>query len=281
MPPRAPGPITQSPWASMFPADVQPIVSAIVGGAPFARSLTPLPTTRTAVSFPLVNSVDDPAWLPELGTIPVLNVDAAEDVIAVSKLAGSVLISLESINDTDYPVTAQTEQVLQDTFSHKLDADFISGSGVAPVPNGILNVAAQVTGADWLAAANAAKAEIATAGGTANFIALDPATLGAIEDERDTLGHQLYPQAATMFAGLETVVAVSATAPIVYDSARLWMAVNRDFTAEFNQLSDAAWNRYATSLRIVGRFACCAPMPAKSVRKLALGAAQAAGAKAK
>jgi HK97 family phage major capsid protein len=256
----------------MFPAEVQPIVSAIVGGSPFARSLSPLPTSRTAVSFPLVNDVDDPQWLAELGVIPTLNIDAAEDVIAVSKLAGSVLISLESIRDTDYPVTQQTEQVLQDTFSAKLDADFIGGSGVAPIPAGILSVAAEVTGADWLAAAIAAKAQIATAGGTANLIALDPATLGAIEDERDTQGHQLYPDAATMFAGMETITAVSASAPIVYDSSRLWLAINRDFTAEFSDQTDAAWSRYATSLRIVGRFACCAPMPAKSVRKLALTA---------
>src|SRR5215469_7630190 len=106
MPPRTPGPITQAPWLSMFPADVQPIVSAIVGGAPFARSLTPLPTARASVAFPLVNAVDDPQWLAEMGAIPTLNIDAAEDEIAISKLAGSVLISLESIQDTLYPITA-------------------------------------------------------------------------------------------------------------------------------------------------------------------------------
>jgi hypothetical protein len=33
------------------------------------------------------------------------------------------------------------------------------------------------------------------------------------------------------------------------------------------QVSEA-WNRYAQSLRIVGRFALAAPMPVKSVRKL-------------
>jgi hypothetical protein len=57
MPP-ARGPITKAIWPSAFPVDVRPVIAAIVGGAPFARSLAPLPTTRTGVVFPLVNDID-------------------------------------------------------------------------------------------------------------------------------------------------------------------------------------------------------------------------------
>ena len=267
MPPRPPG-ITQPPWSTMFPAHVVAIVSAIVGGSPFARSLTPLPTNRASVSFPQLDP-DDPEWLAELGQIPVLTGDAAEYEVAVSKLAGSILISRESIEDTDFPVTQQTEQVLQDTFSAKLDRDFIGGSGVAPIPQGILGVADEVTGADWLAAAVKAKAEIATAGGTPSHIALSPALIGDLEDTRDEIGHQLYPDASTVFAGLETVSAVAATQPVVYAADRLWLAIRRDFVADFSDQVSEAWNRYATSLRIVGRFALAAPLPGRSVRKLA------------
>jgi hypothetical protein len=262
----------------MFPAQVQPIISAIVGGSPFARSLTPLPTSRASVAWPIAN-FDDPAWVAELGNIPALNMDASEYEVAVSKLAGSVLISQESLDDTDYPVTQQTEQVLQDTFSAKLDRDFISGSGVAPIPRGILSVAAEVTGADWLAAVVKAKAEIGTAGGEATHVALSPAVIGDLEGTRDDIGHQLYPDAATVFGGLETVSAVAATQPLVYDASRLWLAISRDFTADISRETAEAWNRFAISLRIVGRFALCAPLPAKSVRKLALTASTASRAK--
>jgi hypothetical protein len=270
MPPAPPG-ITQPPWSTLFPADVVAVVTVIVGGAPFARSLTPLPTNRTSVSFPRLDP-SDPEWVAEMGEIPLLTPDTDEYEVATSKLAGSVLISRESIDDTDFPVTAQTEQILVDTFSAKLDRDFIGGVGPHPVPTGILAVAAETTGRDWLAAATKAKAEIATAGGTPSHIALNPAVIGELEDARDEVGRQLYPDVSTVFAGLETVSAVAATAPVVYDGSRLWMAIRRDFVLDASNEVSEAWNRYATSLRIVGRFALCAPLPNRSVRKLALTA---------
>ncbi len=266
MPPRPPG-ITQPPWASMFPAQVVAIVSAIVGGAPFARSLTPLPTNRASVSFPQLDP-DDPAWVAELGEIPLLTPDTSEYEVAVSKLAGSILISVESIEDTDFPVTQQTEQILRDTFSAKLDRDFIGGAGPHPTPTGILAVAAEVTGIDWYDAVIKAKAQIATAGGEASHVAFSPAVIGELEATRDDIGHPLFPDAATQFGGLETVSAVSATQPVVYAADRLWMAIRRDFQADFSRETSEAWNRYATSLRIVGRFALAAPLPSRSVRKL-------------
>ena len=55
---------------------------------------------------------------------------------------------------------------------------------------------------------------------------------------------------------------------VVYDARRLWLVINREFTAQMSPYVSEAWNRYAQSLRIVGRFALAAPMPAKSVRKL-------------
>src|SRR5215472_689341 len=159
MPP-APSGITQADWPRAFPAEVAPIVSAIVGGAPFARSLRPLPTGRTAVTFPLVNDVDDPAWGGELSEVPVLDLASGEYNVAISRLSGSILISQESMDDAEWPVTQQTTQVIQDKFSSKLDRDFIGGSGAGSTPNGILNVAAEVEGADLELAAVLAKAQI-------------------------------------------------------------------------------------------------------------------------
>ena len=66
----------------------------------------------------------------------------------------------------------------------------------------------------------------------------------------------------------------------MYDSTRLWIVISRDFSSELSRETSEAWNRFAQSLRIVGRFALAAPMPVKSVRKLVVadpGSAQAAG----
>lgn len=274
MPP-SPG-VTRPPWSTMFPAHVVAVISAIVGGSPFSRSLTPLPTQRASVSFPQLDP-DDPEWVGELGLIPTLNSDQSEHEIAISRLAGTVLVSLESIEDTDFPATQQTEQILRDTFSAKLDRDLIGGSGVAPIPQGILGVADEVTGADWYEAAVKAKAAIATAGGEPSHIALSPSVIGDLENTRDDIGHPLFPDASTMFAGLETISAPAATQPIVYDSSRLWLVIRRDFTVDMSDQVSEAWNRYARSVRVVGRFALAAPLPSRSVRKLAVTAGGARG----
>ena len=191
MPP-SPGPVSRPPWSTMFPAHVVAVISAIVGGSPFADRSLPLPTQPASVSFPQLDP-DDPEWVGELGLIPTLNSDQSEHEIAISRLAGTVLVSLESIEDTDFPATQQTEQILRDTFSAKLDRDLIGGIGVAPIPQGILGVADEVTGADWYEAAVKAKAAIATAGGEPSHIALSPSVIGDRETARDDIGHPLFP----------------------------------------------------------------------------------------
>ena len=282
MPP-ARGPVIQATWPSTFPADVRPIVSAIVGGSPFARSLTPLPTRRTGVVFPLVNDTDEPSWGKELDLVPTLDLEGGEYDIAVSRLSGSILISQESVDDSEWPLTQQVEQVIQDKFSNRLERDFIGGAGPHPTPTGILNVASETVGADLELAAVAAKGEIGTAGGEATSIAMSPTLIAGLESARDEIGRALYPDAGERFAGLFTVRSVAATQAVVYDSTRLWIVINRDFSAQFSRETSEAWNRFAQSLRIVGRFALAAPMPAKSVRKLTVTPAgsQAAGTRGK
>lgn len=138
-------------------------------------------------------------------------------------------------------------------------------------------MAAEVSAADWHLAAVAAKAAMATAEGTASHIAPSPAVLGEIEAARDELGHQLYPDAATSFAGLTNVSAVGASQPVVYDQAMCSLVIRRDFSAEFSRQAASAWDHYAISVRVVGRFAMAVPQPSKAARKLKVGAAQASG----
>ena len=255
-------------WSSVYPSDISARVLAVVaGGAPFAGTCTRLPTNRSKVAFPILDSAD-PAWSAELDVIPDLAPTQSAYEVAVSRLNGSLLISRESIDDTDYPVTQQTEQAITERFSAKLDRDFVAGAGPAPTPTGILSVATASDGTDLLLAAVKGKADIGQAGGTATHIALSPHFVGSLESLKDTTGAQLYPDAATTFAGLATVTTVAATQPFVFDKSRCFLVVSRDFSADVSDQTDAAWSRYALSLRIVGRFALAIPQPLKAARKL-------------
>lgn len=266
----APPGVVQRPWPGAFGSDFQRrLLSLIVEGSPFARSCTPLPTQRSSVAFGVLD-VNDPAWGGELDEVPDLAKDQSTYEVGVSRLSGSILISNESIDDADFPLTTSVGQVIQDTFSNKLDRDLIGAAGPAPVPTGILSVAAEVSAADWLAAAIKAKAEIAGKGGAATNIAIHPDVLGVIEDERDDIGRQLYPDAAERFAGLDVEAAVGASQPVVYDRARCWLVIRRDFQADISREAASAWEHYATSLRMVGRFALAVPQPSKACRKLKL-----------
>ncbi len=260
---------TPSFGGHLVPPDVvQRIISTIVGGSPFAASLTRLPTQRTSVAFPVLTDLDDPSWVAEMGLIPTLGLDSDAYVRAVAKLAGTVLISLEAVDDATFNVTQQTEQILRDTFSAKLDRDLVAGDGQGATPEGVLTAAPEVAGPDLWSAAVEAKGELGTAGGQPSHIALSPALAAAEEGRRDDIGRPLYPDGLTIFAGLTVVRALAATVPLVYDSSRCWLIVRRDFQADVSRDYAPAYERYAMALRLVGRFAAAIPTPVNSIRQL-------------
>ena len=249
------------------PQVIQAVISAIIGGAPFADSLTRQPTSKGKVVWPVVDDVDDPSWVEELGLIPILGIGTDAYVAAVSKLAGIVMLSIESVEDADFSLDTQVRQILQDTFSAKLDRDMFTGAP-APAPSGVIGVAPEVTGADLELAAITAKAQISTAGGQATHIAVNATALGAVEAARDGIGRPLYPDAAARFAGLTTVLAPAATQPLVYDKSRLFLVVRKDFAVDVSREVESAFTRYAMAMRVIGRFGLACPQPARAVRKL-------------
>ena len=200
MPPRPPG-ITQPPWASMFPAQVVAIVSAIVGGAPFARSLTPLPTNRASVSFPQLDP-EDPEWVAELGVIPLLTPDT-ERVRGGGIQAGRV--------DPDQPGEHRGHRFpghpadRADPPRHVSAPSSTATSSAAPGRTRSRPASwpwpPRSPAIDWYDAAIKAKAEIATAGGEASHVAFSPAVIGELEGTRDEIGHPLFPDAGTHSPG--------------------------------------------------------------------------------
>ena len=131
-------------------------------------------------------------------------------------------------------------------------------------------MAAEVTGADWLAAAVAAKSALGTSGGKATHFCANPTILGQIEDTRDDLGRQIFADVATSFAGLATVESVGASQPFIFARDRCWLVINRDYAVDMSREAEGAWKHYATSLRVVARFGLAVPKPSKACRKLAV-----------
>ena len=221
--------------------------------------------------FPLVDDVSEPSWGKDLDLIPPLDLESGEYDAAVTRLSGRILISQESIDDTEYPVTAQVEQVLAGQVQLEARPGLHRRRRTSPDTDRHPDRGRR--GGRRGPGAGRGRREggrSRTAGGAASHIALSPPLIGELESARDEIGRALYPDAGTIFAGLDTVRAVAAVQPIVYDSDRLWLVINREFSVEMSGQVSEAWNRYAQSMRIVGRFSLAAPMPAKSVRKLSV-----------
>ena len=95
--------------------------------------------------------------------------------------------------------------------------------------------------------------------------------IGDLANTRDEIGHPLFPDASTVFAALETVSAPAATVPVVYDSSAVVARDPPGFRRRFlrsgiggvEPLRDLATGSS-------DRFALAAPLPGRSVRKLAV-----------
>jgi HK97 family phage major capsid protein len=112
-----------------FPPDVQAqVINLLIGGAPFAESLTRQPTVRSTLAWPTAKPTGF-AWLDELAPFPV--VDMADDayVVAIAKIGGIVDVANEAVDDTSISLTAQLGQVLQDSLSRDLDLGRSTAAG--------------------------------------------------------------------------------------------------------------------------------------------------------
>jgi hypothetical protein len=74
----------------LWPHDVTPVINLLVGGSPWADSITRYPTDRSSVAFPTARP-DRPAWTPEMGRISVTGLGDDADIVAVAKLATIIL----------------------------------------------------------------------------------------------------------------------------------------------------------------------------------------------
>ena len=164
----------------------------LVGGSPFAASLTKYPTTRAEVAFPTA-SPDKPAWVAEAGTIPEIGLNDDADIVAVKKLAEILKMSNESISDATVNLTAQVADLLRDSSGPELDRGLLYGTA-ATEPKGVVPNVLAVDATDLSGAITAAIGAIGDAGGTATHIAGKPSLFAHERNIKATgSGVFLYP----------------------------------------------------------------------------------------
>ena len=250
-----------------FPPDVQAqVINLLVGGAPFAASLTRQPTIRSSIAWPTAKPTGY-AWLNELAPFPV--VDLADDayVVAIAKIGGIVDMSNESVTDSSINLTNSLAIVLRDSLSRDLDLGLLNGTG-PPQPVGVIGVAPSALGANLLAQVTAAKGSIGDSGGTPNTLAISATQLAAEDAKLSTQGELVYDAGFAAAVGLTAVVVPALATPLVYDASRCYLAVRSDVAVEFSR--DWHFDRDATSVRIKARVTAAIPDPAKSIRKLSV-----------
>ncbi len=253
-----------------FPPQVQAqIVNLLIGGAPFASSLTRQPTTRRSIAWPTASPTGW-AWLPELGLIPEVDLQDGAVIVVVAKLAGLVTISNEAVTDSEANLTNSLSTLLTDSLSRDLDLGLLNGTG-PPQPDGVVPAAPNVDAPDLLTGVATAMGEIGDAGGAPDTLAVSGATLAAENAKAGATG-LFYPSGFATAVGLKPVVVPALASPLVYDSKRCFLVVNgRD--SEVAVSNDYAFAKDAATLRVKARVAAGIPAPAKSIRKLTIAAA--------
>jgi HK97 family phage major capsid protein len=246
------------------------VLNALLGGAPFADSLTRMLAGANSVTFP-VASPTGMDWIHEGQPLPTVNLgDTAYNVVP-RKLAGTFGLSNELLADETISAFDLLGTAVRDASGPVLDDGLLHGDG-DPGPVGVVGLAPASTGTTLREAAITATADIGNDGGTANVLALNPTDIAAESARADANGRPLYENGFTTLGTL-SVVAVpklaAGTEMLVYDATRLYLLVRNDFLVEASP--DAGFTSDLTIARIKGRFAAAVPTVNKSIRKLTVG----------
>jgi len=249
----------------LHPPEVAKIINLLLEGSPFAGSLTRYPTTRSEVAFPTI-SPTAPAWTAEGAALPVIGLGDAAAIYVIKKLGEILLLSNESISDTDVNLTQQVGNMLKDAAGPELDRGLLYGT-LAAEPSGVVPAAAAADATDLAGAITLAIGQIGDAGGTATHLAMKPSILVKHRNDRDTQSRPLWPDGIGGHFGLTEVPVPNLADALVYDATRAYLLVRtQDFEVALS--GDYAFNTDQAAMRVRGRFAVGIPAPTKTVRKV-------------
>lgn len=255
-----------------FPHDVvSQILNVGLAGAPIFDSLTRRTTSRGSLVF----ATGDPSgfdWTAELGEIPAVDPGDDSAVVSVTKLAGMLLLSNESIADPDLNLTGEVGRLVRESMAAKADVDLLYGvTTPAPeAPVGVFDDLAVVDAITLRAAVLDAAAAIMGAGGMPNVVLLSPALWSAEMTRREAQAAATGPLFSDLGLPLEVKVAhtLKATDALVLDNTGCFAVVRNDFSIEASGTSGDAWTHDGVSLRIKARLAMAIPSPSKHARAL-------------
>jgi hypothetical protein len=238
---------------------------------PLLGALTILPTARHAVSFPYADlSLAD--WVAELAQIPAMSIDDTAPVVAPAKLAGTFLLSSESLDDADFPVASFINSAINRSVVRKASHDVVYGvGGNAAAPVGFFSGLPAVPAATLRAGVIAAVSSIARNYGSATTVVVSPELWAAEADRREGLA-VASSGPLTMFSdlGVETTMSAS-LAPadaLVLDKTRAFLVLRRDIKIASSQFTTAAFNADATQVRVIARLAGAVPRPLEGGRSI-------------
>jgi HK97 family phage major capsid protein len=256
-----------------FPPEVADfIASAIIGGSPFASTLTRRPA-RGNLAIPTVEAVTGQGWVAEGADLPDISLATGSEIVVTKKLGGIVGLTNESIEDTGLNLTEEVRRVVVDAFSGDLDAGLLNGDGLGANPTGVLGRAPEVTGPSLTEAIGVALAEMGEAGGSPTHVAISPTTAVEEATRTDGQGRPLYAGGVLPdLYGLSIVRVPGLTQPVVYDSRSTYLVVARDFAVRISTDYAPAFRADKTAMRVTGRFGVGVPLLAKSIRRVVLGA---------
>jgi hypothetical protein len=253
-----------------FPADVTAtILNSALTGAPVFDSLTRRTTSRAEVAFPTA----DPTgfdWVAELGTIPTVDTGDDAAVVSPAKIAGNILLSLESVSDTDLNITAEVGRLIRESMTGKADTDLVYGvADNTAAPAGFFDLLPPAEGATLRAAVVDACAQILGAGGNPTTVLISPALWSAEVTRRETVpaGSGLLSDLGIPLA-VKVAATLKATDALVLDQAGCFGVVRNDYTIEGSIDAPGAWDRDAVALRVKARLAAVVPAPSKHARSV-------------
>jgi HK97 family phage major capsid protein len=252
----------------LWPPDVAQMVNLLIGGSPFAASLTQYPTSRHEVAWPTA-APDQPVWTAEGAPLPVIGLHDAASIVAVAKLGEILMLSNESVADTSVNLTMQVGNLLRDAAGPELDRGLLYGNPptVPAEPKGVVPIATAVDGTALDVAITTAVGQIGDQGGAANVLAAKPSLLAKWRNLRDTQQRPLYPDGIGALFGLTEVGVPNLADTLVYDSTRMFFVVRtQDFEVAISQ--EYAFASDSLAVRVRGRFAVGCPAPGKTLRKI-------------
>lgn len=265
----ASGILTRSDFGgSIFPSDVtRSIIAAGLSGAPFFDTLSRRITTRREVVFGTA-APSGFAWTGELADLPDLDAGSDSVIVAPAKIGGLLLMSNESLRDSEVNITAELGRVIADSLAPAVDAGVLYGEALnTAAPDGVVAGLDTVDDVTLRAAVIKAAGEMLAAGGAPNVAFVSPALWAAEAARREatSAGSGVLDDIGIP---LSTVVVPSLLAAdaLLVDTRQSFGIVSTDAEIRLSQDSDTAMRKDGVLLRITSRVNAVIPVPDKAGR---------------